>query len=188
MLDVVEAKPADADKLPSELVESADSEIVRLAALATSGVVPPGSPPDRLAWASALAIERFVHGYLDRKNYSQAFHSAAEVARTRSGDCTEHAVLVCALCRASRIPARVAYGLVYVASEQAFAFHMWSEAWIADRWIPLDATLGLGGIGAGHLKCGDSSLSDRGALLRLLPLMQAVGKLRIDVGYDAKPR
>ena len=40
--------------------------------------------------------------------------TAAEVARSREGDCTEHAVLLAALARARGIPARVAMGLVYV--------------------------------------------------------------------------
>ena len=35
-------------------------------------------------------------------------------ARTRSGDCSEHAVLLTALLRARGIPARVSHGLVYL--------------------------------------------------------------------------
>ena len=67
-----------------------------------------------------------------------------EVARSLEGDCTEHAVLLAALCRARKIPARVAFGLVYYPPQKGFAYHMWNEVWIADRWIPLDATLGHG--------------------------------------------
>ena len=93
------------------------------------------------------------------KNFSQAFATAAEVARSLEGDCTEHAVLLAALCRARKIPARVAFGLVYYPPQKGFAYHMWNEVWIADRWVPLDATLGLGGIGADHIKLGDSNLS-----------------------------
>ena len=48
----------------------------------------------------ALAIESFVHEALTQKDFSTAFATAAEVARSRSGDCTEHAVLTAALCRA----------------------------------------------------------------------------------------
>jgi hypothetical protein len=184
-LPQAQPQPVKADTQASSLIESDTPEIVSLANEATnkksSLTKSPAVQPraSSVPWIQAVAIEKFVHDYLTRKNYSQAFSSAAEVARTREGDCTEHAVLVAALCRASGIPARVAFGLVYVASEQAFAFHMWNEAWIDDRWVPLDATLALGGIGAGHLKFGHSSLSDISALLELLPVMQAVGKLEI---------
>ena len=37
-----------------------------------------------------------------------------------SGDCTEHAVLAAAMCRAVEVPSRVAIGLVYVEKESAF--------------------------------------------------------------------
>ena len=173
-------KPTAADIKPSSLVESDAAEIKALAqeALSQKNWLHQGFAPGS-SWSAAEIIEKFVHGYLTQKNYSQAFSSAAEVARTREGDCTEHAVLVAALCRANGIPARVTYGLVYVASEQAFAFHMWNEVWINDRWVPIDATLALRGIGAGHIKFGHSNLSDLSALLELLPVMQSIGRLEI---------
>ena len=52
------------------------------------------------------------------------------------------------LARARGIPARVAIGLVYMEGEQAFGYHMWTEVYIDKRWIPIDGTLALGGIGA----------------------------------------
>lgn len=169
--------PTDADRKPSNLIESDNAEIKTLA---QEVLKQPGFDPGT-GWTVARMVEKFVHDYLTQKNYSQAFSSAAEVARTREGDCTEHAVLVAALCRALGIPARVAYGLVYVESEQAFAFHMWDEVWAVNRWVPFDATLAQGGIGAGHIKFGHSSLSDMSALLELLPVMQSLGRLEIEV-------
>jgi transglutaminase-like putative cysteine protease len=47
-------------------------------------------------------------------------------------------VLLAALCRARGIAARAALGLVYVARNQEFAYHMWTEAYIGGKWIPLD--------------------------------------------------
>ena len=107
--------------------------------------------------------------------------TAAEVAEFREGDCTEHAVLLAALARARGIPARVAIGLVYQAPTQSFAYHMWNELWIGDRWLPLDATLGRGGIGAGHLKLTDSSLAGATAYSSFLPVGQVIGQLKIEV-------
>lgn len=89
---------------------------------------------------AALAIETFVSGYIDEKNLSVGYASALEVAKSRQGDCTEHAVLTAALCRASGIPARVVMGIVHV-KDGLFMGHAWTEAYIGDKWIGLDAAL-----------------------------------------------
>jgi hypothetical protein len=128
-------------------------------------------------------MEKYVHEKLAKKNFSTAMASAGEVARTLEGDCTEHAVLLAAMLRAKGIPSRVVVGLVYVDSLSAFGGHMWTEANLDGHWIPLDATLGRGGIGAAHLKLSESSLSDDGpsALSSFAPLMLVIGQLKIDV-------
>ena len=111
------------------------------------------------------------------------------MAESHRGDCTEHAVLLAALARASGIPARVAVGLVYTQSAKntGFAFHMWDELYVAGRWIPYDATLGLGGIGGGHIKLSDSHLADGSALSSFLPVMQVMGSLSIEVVETPAP-
>jgi transglutaminase/protease-like cytokinesis protein 3 len=116
---------------------------------------------------------------IQKKNLSQTFATAAQVARNRSGDCTEHAVLTAALCRAHGIPARVATGLVAV--NDMYAFHMWNEVWIRDRWVPVDATLGLGGIGAGHIKLGVSSLEGVSPFAALAPVLEVMGSLDLEI-------
>jgi transglutaminase/protease-like cytokinesis protein 3 len=110
--------------------------------------------------------------------------SAAEVAKDLSGDCTEHAVLLAAMCRARGIPARVAVGLVYVPEPSSFGGHMWTEVFVRGKWIPLDATLGKGGIAADHIKFADSSFSDDGdstPLTAFLPMVSVLSKLKIEV-------
>jgi transglutaminase-like putative cysteine protease len=131
----------------------------------------------------AVALEQFVRGAITEKNFSQAFATAAEVAQTREGDCTEHAVLLAALLRARNIPARCAMGLVYFpqADGAGFAYHMWTEAWIEDRWIPLDGTLGRGGIGGGHLELAHSNLKGVGPYAAFLPVFRVLGQLELDV-------
>ena len=80
----------------------------------------------------------------------------------------------------------MATGLVYVESQQGFGYHMWTEVFVAGRWLPLDATLGRGSIGASHLKLSDSSLADAGTggeptFASLLSVMQVIGRLKIKV-------
>ncbi len=62
---------------------------------------------------------------------------------------------------------------------------MWNEAWIKDRWIPLDATLGRGGVPATHLVLTRSSLETGATFSALLPVMKVMGQLEIQV-LDAK--
>ena len=123
----------------------------------------------------AVALERFVNREVTKKDFTQAFASAAEVAKSREGDCTEHAVFLAALCRARGIPARAAIGLVYLPSQRAFFYHMWTEVYIEKRWIPIDGTLAQGGIGAEHLKIAQSSLKDATATSAFLPVAQISG-------------
>ncbi|MBI5757588.1 MAG: transglutaminase domain-containing protein [Planctomycetales bacterium] len=138
-------------------------------------------------WQACLKMEKWVSVNLKKKNFSTLLASAAEVAKDLSGDCTEHATLLAAMVRTRKIPSRVAVGLVYVPTPKtgdgAFGGHMWTEVFLDGRWIPLDATLGRGGIGGGHLKFSHSSFADdAGAPVgEFLPLITALGKMTIEV-------
>lgn len=167
--------PTKEDLAPNSLIQSDDPEVIKLAA----GVAAEENDP----WKVAVALESFVQGAIREKNFSQAFATAAEVAQSREGDCTEHAVLLAALCRARKIPARCAMGLVYLSRPEgaAFAYHMWTEAWIQDRWIPLDGTLGQGGVGGGHLKLAHSHLAGAGPYAAFLPVFRVLGQLELEI-------
>jgi len=173
-----EDKPTDADSKPSSIVQSDDPLIVEMAQSATADAESP--------WEKAVAAERFVGRVLTNKSFSQTFASAADVARSREGDCTEHSVLLVALLRAVGIPARGAAGLVYMPGRQAFFFHMWAEAYIDGRWIPLDATIAQGGTGGAHLKLITNSLGERGYRTAFLPVFRVLGKLKIEL-IEARP-
>jgi hypothetical protein len=58
---------------------------------------------------------------------------------------------------------------------------MWTEVWIDGQWLPLDATLGRGGIGATHIKITDHSWHDTQSLTPLLPVYSVLGKINVDV-------
>ena len=118
-----------------------------IALLATAG----GGGDDPRAVMQRL--ERFVRGYVSQKNLSVGYASALETARSRSGDCTEHALLLAALGRAAGIPTRIATGLAYVddwlGADDVFIPHAWTQALIDGRWVSFDAA--LFGFDAGHL-------------------------------------
>lgn len=168
-----ESPPTDDDRRPNGLIQSDDAAVVAMSREA--------APEEQDAWRLAVALEALVRQRVKTKNFTQALASAAEVVRTGEGDCTEHAVLLAALCRARGLPARVAIGLVYAPSVDGFAYHMWNEVWIRDRWIPLDATLARQGIGGGHLKLVATSLHGVDAYAAFLPVFQVLGRLQLDV-------
>jgi len=170
---VPKATSSPEDVQPNQLVQSDDPRVMTLA----ESVEVDGDDQLELA----LALERMVHDSITQRNFTQAFASAAAVAEMLEGDCTEHAVLLAAVARARGIPARVAVGLVYVDSLQGFGYHMWTEVLVNSRWLPLDATLGQGGSGAAHLNLTANTLTVQSAYLRLLPVAQGLGSLKIEL-------
>lgn len=163
--------PTDDDLKPNNLIQSDYPAIV-----ARAGQVA-GEEQD--PWQVAVALERCVDEVITRSGYSQAFATAAEVIDSGEGDCTEHAVLLAAMARARGIPARTAIGLVYV--DQAFWYHMWTEVHVAGRWTPLDATRPHGGTSAAYLKMGHDSLEGASALSSFLPVLEVIGRLKIEI-------
>jgi len=136
----------------------------------------------------AEALRRFVHRFIRRKTLGVGMATASEVCRTREGDCTEHAVLLTALLRADGVPARTVSGLVYVSeagilqARGVFGYHMWTQAWLGDRWVDLDASLHPARpFDATHIALAVSDLDAArwtNDLMEMIPLM---GRLKIEV-------
>ncbi len=160
---------------PSRYVESGQQVIIDLAKRAV------GRTSD--AAEAARRIETFVADYVSDKSLSVGYASAAEVAASKQGDCSEHAVLTAALCRAVGIPAEVVTGLAYVEEwrtvQNGFGGHAWTQAYIGGKWVGLDAAFrgaGLGGYDAGHitLAAGSGNPED------FLNLLGTMGQFKID--------
>lgn len=167
-----EGKDADAKRwLKSSKYVQSDEETIRELASQAVG-------EEERDLHAARAIEQFVAEYVTKKDLSVGYASAVEVARSRQGDCTEHAVLAAALCRAAGIPARVVTGLAYVerwgGREDLFIPHAWVEVLVgpdAKRWVSLDAALrrpGSPGVGRIVLGIGDGYPSDYFGLAQTL--------------------
>lgn len=142
----------------------------------------------------AEAIRVFVGRYISNKNLGTGFATASEVARTKSGDCTEHAVLTAAMLRAAGIPSRAVSGLVYVDSFEGqagvFGYHMWAQALLekdgVKRWTELDATLGSRSYDAAHVALVTSNLKDGEFETSVAPVSKVLGRLKIEVVKTAK--
>ena len=106
----------------------------------------------------AHRIEGFVSKYIESKDFTNAFSRASEVVKSKSGDCTEHAVLTAALCRSAGIPCKVVAGLVHTKrffGSNQFGFHAWNEAYIDGHWIGLDSAIGKNGYDSSHIKLAE---------------------------------
>ena len=153
------------------MIQSDEAEILAIAKKAVGG--------EKDAWRAAQTLEKWVSMNLTNKGYGVGFASALEVCRDRAGDCSEHAVLLAALCRASGIPARVSMGVVYVGG--IWAGHAWNEVWIEGEWYALDATIGLGSVDALHLTMASMTMRDGDAGSELASLITVLGNLDVRV-------
>jgi transglutaminase-like putative cysteine protease len=157
---------------PNPLVTSDDPRVVALARRAVGQVADP--------WSKAQAINKWVASNLKNKNFETSFAPADEVARTLSGDCTEHAVLTAAMCRAEGVPARVATGLVYATHLGGFGFHMWNEVYVNRRWVAIDSAFDQTQVDGVHIKLSDTSLDGVSPFDSFLPVSRVFGKLKLE--------
>jgi transglutaminase-like putative cysteine protease len=143
-------------------------------------------PADASDWEKAVAVEKWVKANMKAFEFSQAMATADAVAKNLSGDCTEYAMLSAAMCRALGVPSRTVLGLVYAPARDGkpyLAYHMWFEAFAGGQWLPLDATLGMGGVGPGHVKIADHSWHDEKTFAPLLPVLRVLSaKPAVSVG------
>jgi hypothetical protein len=131
------------------------------------------------AWRAAQAIEGWVYREVGEKSLDVAFASALEVCRDKKGDCTEHAVLAAALCRAAGIPSRVVLGLEYLTG--ILGGHAWTEVWIEGRWYAIDATLGVGWADPLHLTLGRVALAEGTYGAEFASFMDSMSQIEVDV-------
>ncbi len=160
---------------PNAWVQSDDRRIRNFAHQHTRG-----GPPHVRMQALVTAIQKHMTGGIDYRDY----HDALTALETRSGDCTEYAVLLAASARALGIPARLAHGIAYssrfTGQAHVFSPHVWVQVWDGTRWTSYDA--GLGRFDAGHLALfiGDGSpdgLNGLGRVIRDLRIEEAAGIL-----------
>ncbi|WP_158633694.1 transglutaminase-like domain-containing protein [Tautonia sociabilis] len=171
--------PAGRDSVEPEylaanpMINSEDPQVVSLTrrAIAQAGPDP---------WSRAVAITHWVADNLREKNFETAFATAKDVARDLSGDCSEHAVLTAAMCRAAGIPSRVVIGLLYAEQLGGFGFHMWNEVYVNNRWVAVDAALNQTDVDATHLKLNATSLDGVSPYAQFLDVVRVFSSLSLD--------
>lgn len=130
--------PTPSYRSPSFLVDSDARVVVELAATATAAKTKEKAdgPP------APGTLRDVVDAHIAKKSYSRGYDAASVVASRREGDCTEHAILLAAVARASGLPARVMHGVVLLEKGgRVGAYgHAWTEIWTGDSWLVTDAT------------------------------------------------
>ncbi len=150
-----------------------DNELVRKHAAAAVARLPATAS----AWDKARAVEAWVRANIKQVEFSQAMGTCKNTAKELSGDCTEHAMLAAGMCRALGIPSRTALGLVYADTRDGpmMAYHMWIEVYADSGWLALDAIMGLGSVGPGHVKITDAHWDGEKGFTPLLPVLGVLG-------------
>ncbi len=165
----------------------ADSSYLNLKDLLLIKLANQASGTSKSAYAVARKLCLFVHGYITKKDLSSVFDNASHIARTRTGDCSEHSVLLASLARIKGIPSRVVTGLAYapkIGKFGAFGYHMWVQVWLDGRWVDLDPTFGQVHPDPAHIAISFSDLSDGSLTIDNAKLAEYMGRIRIEVVDD----
>jgi hypothetical protein len=161
---------------PTTFCQSDDTEITKVA----TDIV----GDERNSWAASKKIAQWVSREM-RPNYDVGFASAVEILKNREGDCSEHTVLMVALCRSVGIPARAAVGVMY--GQGIFAYHMWPEVYVGEwvgldvKWLAVDKQSGEYYTDATHIKLGDSALAEEIFQEMGQAMSEIIGKLKLEV-------
>lgn len=164
----------------STMLDIDDRRIKRLARRGAASAATPAGKAD--------ALRRFVTDYVSDKNLDIGFATASEVAKNRSGDCTEHGVLLAALARAAGIPSRGVSGIVQVPDGplgaeglNAFGYHMWTQVYIGGQWVDIDAALRQTDCDPTHIALALMPMGDEGMLESLMAIFPLLGQLEMEL-------
>jgi hypothetical protein len=132
-------------------------------------------------------LSLFTRKRLEANPQFAGYASAKQAYETRTGDCTEYALLLATLGRIAKVPTRVVFGLSYSREyfhgrKNAFAPHAWVQAWIDGAWRSYDAALDV--FDAGHiaLKISDGNPQDFRAMF------DSFNQLKIDSAQQVVPK
>lgn len=178
------AKPANektAEYLKSSaMVNTGDARIKRLAKRAVKDAKTPAEQAD--------ALRKYVTTYVKNKGLDVGFATASEVAKTRAGDCSEHAVLLAALARVAGLPSRGVSGIVQIpwsempnGAESAFGYHMWTQVYIDGQWVDIDAAMRQTDCDPTHIALSLMPLNDEALMESMMSLLPLMGRLEIEV-------
>jgi transglutaminase-like putative cysteine protease len=156
--------------LPGDLAQSDDAAIRARARAILAGQTD--------AWLAARRLSQWVYQRMKKVESEPQPVSATEILRTMKGDCTEHAILLAALCQAVGLPVKIVAGLAY--ADGAFHYHAWNEVYVG-RWLEIDPTWGEDLADAGHLQIAAAALDSTSMARLSLATGRTMGSLDLAV-------
>lgn len=162
--------PTAACLASTALLQAGDSSLVAVARRESGS----GDPLTR-----ATRLCHWVARHIQRKDLAIGFASALSTLESGEGDCTEHAVLLAALCRAAGVPSRLKAGLLALGS--SMGYHLWTEAWDGSAWVGLDATFDRVPVDGRYLAIAASDLGDGRAADLAEGILPWIGQVEIEV-------
>ncbi len=131
-------QPTEEDRRPNRWIDSGAPLVRRIVDIALTGET---GGSDRQVALELTATAKSM--FKERADRFMGFRPASEIGEVEVGDSTDQAIVLTALLRARKIPARLATGVVYIPGDvPRMAYHSWTLAYVDDSWLPLDATLG----------------------------------------------
>ena len=132
-----------------------DQRLVRVAREQTKGA--------RTTREKVERLNTFVFKHVNAKSLDRGYAAATATLESRSGDCTEHSVLLSALLRSLHIPTRLVDGVVVDGGRAGY--HEWVEVQVDNEgFIPADPTFGEFPASPLRLKLAEGSSSPQGLL------------------------
>ena len=113
------------------------------------------------------AIYNYVRNNLGYSYYANSKKGAAKTLRTKRGNCCDHANLIVALCRASKIPARYAHAKGCKFGSGLVTGHVWAQIYVNGRWYSADGTSYRNSLG--HIKNWNTKSYKRLHIYRNIP-------------------
>lgn len=117
------------------------------------------------------------------KEFDNQVQSINQVIRLRKANAVEHAILMTAVCRSLKIPARIAFGYQYNGSSDAPAmrFHAWVEYRDGAVWLPIDSTEKESGIQLDRIKVIESNYMDANPYDPFMNVVKMMAEFEIKV-------
>lgn len=112
----------------------------------------------------------FVDEHIAQKSLDRGYATALATLESRSGDCTEHSVLLSALLRAIGIPTRIVDGVIAFDDNKgtiggSVGYHEWVEAYVeGEGFIAADAAFAAFPAGPERLKMAEGASDPEGRL------------------------
>ncbi len=105
---------------------------------------------------AAEAIRGYVNSIMTPDAGIGILRDANEVLKTKVGVCRDYAILTATLCRAAKLPTKLASGLV--SFDGTFYYHAWVEVFTGSKWVPYDSIPNAPEFSATHVKLSEGNV------------------------------